>query len=202
MLIQLPARFPLTSIELELDEPSQVIQDSLSGTPQVLSRGPGFWRGTATLAASKRTEEARQLSRFFAQLRKSQHTFRLPLKENSNGTVESGTILSVGSSSLDSLTGVMTIVVTGAGGPSASLADGDYVNINNRLYQITGVGGSAGSYTAIPNVLPNNGQLVLWEDVYVVCRIDTTAGGGGVPVVYNRDFVSPRTFAWVEAING
>ena len=112
------------------------------------------------------------------------------------GTLASGTSLSLGSTSLTTVSGVDVAQVALSGlGAAGALAKGDFIQIGAQTWMLNSDSTSSGA-DLLPAVLPtaSSGATVTWEDVALRARIL-----GIESAAYGNSFYGPVTVE-IEAI--
>ena len=192
-LLTLPNNVRVTRSDLMFRTPGDIDLSSIYGAgAQTLGRGLGFFSGVLVFGVSDFHTQIirRQAELLLIRLRDPSHTLRVPVKRPSGGVLPANTALTVASSALTS--GVARVTVTGA---ATGLVTGDYVQISGRLY-ILATDLTSNLFSLLPAILPQNGDSIVWEDVYAIGKIDRERDG--INSSHNLDFSGPWSIPWNE----
>jgi len=191
--VPFPAAALVTEVTLELRTPGRVKHRSVyTGETQILSRGPGYWGGTVTIGATDSGTAAirAEVEEFLARIAGWANEFRLPVRRPSRSGLAAGTVLRATAARFD---GAGRVQLTYDG--SASIPDGDYVTVADRLYIATG--GEGNRY--LPARLPTVPGAITWEAPYVLARLGSDSPDP-VSSPLSPDWGGPWVIEWEEAI--
>ncbi len=197
-LITFPSSVLIVRSDLGLIHPGQTVQRSIYGPgSQVLSRGPGHWAGRLEIAETDTASDAqrRAVEVFLSLLRGAENTFEVPIGRPSSGTLAADTTMTASAAAISS--GELEITVS----ETTGLVAGDYVRIDDRLYQLV-TDHASSTFKAEPPSTPvtSSSPEVVWEDVTCLARLAGRDRGAGLASPWIPDFGGPWVIEWEEAI--
>ncbi len=196
-LISFPSGVLVARSDLGLVHPGQIVLKSIYGAgSQVMSRGPGHWRGRIEIAETDAASDAqrRAVEIFLSRLRGAENTFEAPIGRPSSGALTTATTLRTSAASISS--GELEITVSGA---ATGLVAGDYARIGGRLYQLT-TDMADSKFTVEPPALPPTGVAAVWENVTCLARLPGGNREAGLASSWTPEFGGPWVIDWDEAI--
>ena len=194
--ILLPNALVIESESLSLVWPGQRSFESIfTGENQILARGVGRFVGEVRFAATEASfssSQRRAVEGFLASLAGQNHTFRLPRLSPSKNTLSDDSAPIATSSSVVG----NSVDVSIADAPAGSFEYGDYVEIADRLFQVT-ASISGGVATLAPGIdFPDDSPIEVLAPRALMRRSNAD------PVIPSSsgDFIGPWTIAVEEVI--